>query len=168
MSVPPSDRLTHIDERGRAVMVDVTHKAVTERLARASATVAGLADALRFVEEHPEVLNEARMAGVSAAKSTSELIPLCHPLALDSTVIDFVIRSQAIDVRATTGTIGQTGVEMEALVACATAALSLVARLRTTDPGASIESLGLEEKRGGRSGLWVRDQVTGEDSSASP
>jgi cyclic pyranopterin phosphate synthase len=150
--------LTHIDSRGRAVMVDVTAKAITHRQATTSGLVVGLADASDFVEHHPDVLTEARMAGLRAAKATSALIPLCHPLPLEAIAIDFRIHLHVIEVSVTTQTIAQTGVEMEAMCACAVAALSVLGRVRENDPTASIEQLGLLEKRGGRSGLWRRER----------
>jgi cyclic pyranopterin phosphate synthase len=137
-------------------MVDVTGKAVTVRRAITSGLVAGISDAPRFVGDRLEVLSEARVAGLGAAKATSTLIPLCHPLPLEAIAIDFFVHPHTIEVRATAETIGQTGVEMEALCACAVAALSLLGRVRDVDPDASIEQLGLLEKRGGRSGLWRR------------
>jgi cyclic pyranopterin phosphate synthase len=148
--------LTHIDGKGRAVMVDVTGKAITERRAITSGLVVGLTDAPGFLDDHLDLLTEARMAGLRAAKATSELIPLCHPVPLEAIAIDFRIHPHAIEVAATTATVAQTGVEMEALCACAVAALSVLGRVRETHPYASIEQLGLLEKRGGRSGLWQR------------
>jgi cyclic pyranopterin phosphate synthase len=141
-------RFTHLDARGRAVMVDVT--------AIASGRVVGLSDAPGFVAADPELLTEARIAGLRGAKATSTLIPLCHPLPLEAIAIDFHIGPHAIEIVATAETIGQTGVEMEALCACAIASLSVLGRVQRHHRAASIEALGLEEKRGGRSGLWQR------------
>jgi cyclic pyranopterin phosphate synthase len=156
MSEGPDESFTHLDAHGRAVMVDVTHKATTHRRAVTSAVVLGLADAPRFFIENPDVLTEARMAGLRAAKATSELVPLCHPLPLEAISIDFRIHPRSFELIATAETIGQTGVEMEALVAVTVAALSLLGRVQTVHRSASIEGIGLEEKRGGRSGLWRR------------
>ena len=149
---------THLDARGRAVMVDVTGKAVTVRRAITSGRVVGITDAPRVIANQIEILTEARMAGLGAAKATSTLVPLCHPLPLEAIAIDFLVEPHVIEVRATAETIGQTGVEMEALCACAVAALSVLGRVRENDPDASIEALGLLEKRGGRSGLWRRGE----------
>jgi cyclic pyranopterin monophosphate synthase len=153
--------LTHIDSRGRAVMVDVTGKATTHRRAITSGQVVGLSDAPGFVERHLDVLTEARMAGLRAAKATSALIPLCHPLPLEAIAIDFRIHPHAIEVSATAETVAQTGVEMESLCACAVAALSVLGRVREIEPAASVEQLGLLEKRGGRSGVWRREDDPG-------
>jgi cyclic pyranopterin phosphate synthase len=164
----PAGELTHIDDRGRAVMVDVTHKAFTGRLAHTSSRVSNLTDAVGFVTEHPEFLTEARMAGLQGAKVTSDLIPLCHPLPLDGIAIDFAVEPHAIECRATAETVGQTGVEMEALVASTVSALCLLGRLRDVDPAASIEHLVLDEKRGGRSGVWRRAEMTAEGRADPP
>jgi cyclic pyranopterin phosphate synthase len=149
--------LTHIDERGRAVMVDVTNKAVTHRRAIASSRVAGFPDAPKFVTSRPDLFTEARLAAIAGAKATSTLVPLCHPLPLDAIAIDFSVTQHEIEITAMTATIGQTGVEMEALTACALAALAVLGRARKVHRSASIEDLGLQEKRGGRSGLWRRE-----------
>jgi cyclic pyranopterin phosphate synthase len=104
-----------------------------------------------------EILGTARLAGLRAAKATSELIPLCHPLPLTDLTVDFSLGEEDIEVLASAETIGQTGVEMEALTACALAAVSLLGYLTATDPAATIEGLRLLEKRGGRSGTWRFD-----------
>jgi cyclic pyranopterin phosphate synthase len=148
--------LTHLDARGRARMVDVSSKAITRRRAIASARVVHLTDAMGFVKDHPDLLAEARAAGFAAAKQTSRLIPLCHPIPLDSVTIDFAVRRGEIELVATAESIGQTGVEMEAMSAVALAALSILGRARRHAPDAVIEQLGLEEKRGGKSGTWQR------------
>ena len=154
-----SQELTHFDEAGNAVMVDVTDKPVTRRRAEAHCWIRGLDDFAEVLREsqHAEVLSVARVAGMFGAKKTSHLIPLCHQLPLSSIALSFVIERDSLEIIATVETESQTGVEMEALAACGVAALSIVSQLGTRVDGLSIESLELQEKRGGRSGLWVRD-----------
>lgn len=104
-----------------------------------------------------DVLAVARVAGIQAAKRTSELIPLCHPLMLSSVVVDLVVGDAWVDVEATTETVDRTGVEMEALTACSVAALTIYDMCKAVDRSMSVESLGLHEKSGGRSGDWRRN-----------
>ena len=104
-----------------------------------------------------DVLAVARVAGIQAAKRTSELIPLCHPLMLSSVVVDLAVGHAWVDVEATTETVDRTGVEMEALTACSVAALTIYDMCKAVDRSMSVESLGLHEKSGGRSGDWRRD-----------
>lgn len=149
--------LSHIDEHGRASMVDVTGKAMTLRRAEARAVVVGVGDLSTLAGGQQELLGAARVAGLHAAKQTSRLIPLCHPLPLMDCSLDFYLGTGTVEVRATTETVGQTGVEMEALTACAAAALSIVAGLGSSRSEASIEELTLWEKSGGKSGHWRRE-----------
>jgi len=169
--VSDDGRLTHVDDRGRAVMVDVTAKALTHRRATTSARVTGVADAVRrFGPGGPDadVLSAARVAGLRAAKATSELVPLCHPLPLTDLSVEFDLSGTEIEVVASAATFGQTGVEMEALTACALASLSLVSYLGASDSGVAIEGLTLLEKRGGRSGTWLRPAASGRSSASGP
>jgi cyclic pyranopterin monophosphate synthase len=158
-----SDELTHLDAQGRARMVDVTRKAQTERFAVARCTVSLSEEAIAVVAQRGEAdpLASARVAGVLAAKRTSDFIPLCHPLLIGDVAVDFVVGTQRIEIEARVETFGQTGVEMEALTACATAALAISDICRTTDPLVSIDGLAVWEKRGGRSGSWRRERSEG-------
>jgi len=151
--------LTHIDEHGRARMVDVTAKPLTRRLAMAKCTVVTTADAAKVFRESPDGLDAvegARFAGIQAAKQTASLIPLCHPIRLDRVTVEVAVDVHKIEISAVTEIVERTGVEMEALTACAVAALSLVKSLMHVDPEASIEELTLWHKSGGRSGNWKR------------
>jgi len=153
--------LTHFDTRGQAWMVDVAGKAETRRLARASGRIVMLPATLRHIvagsAKKGDVLGIARIAGIQAAKQTSTLIPLCHPLALTRVEIEFRIaqRAHAVTCTATAETLGRTGVEMEALTAASVALLTIYDMCKAVDRGMRIEALGLEEKRGGKSGVWL-------------
>ena len=151
---------THLDAEGRARMVDVGDKAVTRRRAVARARVAMqavTAEALAAgTVAKGDVLAVARVAGIQAAKRTSELIPLCHSLMLSSVQVDLVLGPSWLDIEATAETVDRTGVEMEALTACAVAALTVYDMCKASDRSMQVESLGLLEKSGGRSGDWRR------------
>jgi cyclic pyranopterin monophosphate synthase len=172
MSTPPSDRagveaggLTHLDEHGHAHMVDVTSKPLTRRVAVARCTVATATDATKALAGARDGLDKvqaARFAGIQAAKLTSSLIPLCHPIRLDRVTVDVTVDVHAVEITAVTEIVERTGIEMEALTACAVAALSIFDALSGTDPEASIEHLTLWHKSGGRSGDWQRSALTGE------
>ncbi len=151
--------LTHFDDAGHAVMVDVTDKPITRRRAEAHCWIRGIEDLAAVLSdgEHDDLLSVARVAGMFGAKRTSRLIPLCHQLPLSSIAITFAPGHDALEIIAAVETESQTGVEMEALSACGVAALSIVSQLGARANALSIESLELQEKRGGRSGLWVRD-----------
>jgi cyclic pyranopterin phosphate synthase len=157
------ERLTHLDEAGRARMVDVGAKAATERRAVAQAVVRVSAETARAVAagDAPkgDVLGVARIAGIQAAKRTSELIPLCHPLALSFVGVEGVVDAEAgeITLVAEARTTGPTGVEMEALTAASVAALTVYDMVKGIPRGAEIGSVVLLEKSGGRSGTWRRD-----------
>ncbi len=142
-------------------MVDVTGKAVTDRRAIATCRVINAVAPGELFIEHGEdpVITAARIAGLGGAKQTSRLIPLCHPIALSALDLTFGLSDEAIVVEAIAETSGETGVEMEALAACAVAALSLVHSLGPTSPTIAIDGLQLREKSGGRSGLWQRNQL---------
>ena len=161
--------LSHFDNSGAARMVDVGQKPVTERIARASAQVRMLASTLELVRDGSfskkgDVLQVARLAGIMAAKRTGDLIPLCHPLSLDSVTIDFEIPNQTggdsqfatISLAATVRSTGRTGVEMEALTAASVAALTIYDMCKAVDRGMAIEQIQLEEKSGGKSGHFLR------------
>ncbi len=167
----PTDRagpygLTHLDAEGKAKMVDVTRKPETAREARARVTLrmqpATLA-AIRAGEiTKGDVFGVARLAGIMAAKRTSELIPLCHPLRLTGIDVGFVLdrARAAVHVETAVRTVDKTGVEMEALTAAAGAALAIYDMVKAIDRGLVVTDLYLVEKRGGRSGHWVRPRAT--------
>ena len=151
--------LTHLDERGAARMVDVANKPVTRREAVAECLVRMSAATLRAVREGTakgDAVQVARVAGIMAAKRTSELIPLCHPLPLTSVTLDFEFVKGAVRVIATARVQGQTGVEMEALTAAAVAGLTLIDMTKGVERGVYLESVRLLSKSGGRSGTWTR------------
>lgn len=152
-------RLTHLDERGAARMVDVAEKTATVREALAECLVRMAPATLRAVKEGTakgDAIQVARVAGIMAAKRTSELIPLCHPLPLSSVTLDFEFVRGAVRVLARARVVGQTGVEMEALTAAAVAGLTLIDMTKGIERGVSIEAVRLLEKSGGRSGTWKR------------
>ena len=167
MSTEPGGRLTHVDERGRARMVDVSSKPDTERRALAQAVVRVSAATAQAVEagDAPkgDVLGVARIAGIQAAKRTAELIPLCHPLPLSFIGVDGAVDPEAgsITLRAEARTTGPTGVEMEALTAASVAALTVYDMIKGMERGAKIEEVILLEKAGGRSGQWQRGEGPG-------
>lgn len=154
--------LSHIDARGRAQMVDVGGKDETERAARAEAHVRMAAETLAVIEDQAvpkgDVIAVARLAGIMAAKRTSELIPLCHPLAL--TAVSVEIESErglpGLRIVAEARLRGRTGVEMEALVAASVAALAVYDMCKAIDRGMEVIGVRLLEKSGGRSGTWRR------------
>lgn len=150
--------LTHLDDQGRATMVDVGGKSETERTATARARVVMRAETLARILDGTapkgDVLAAARIGGIMAAKRTAELIPLCHPLALSSVAVELAADAAgpAVEIAATVKTSGKTGVEMEALTAAAVAALTLYDMLKSLDRGMRIEALRLTHKAGGKSG----------------
>ncbi len=155
-------KLTHIDEQGRVRMVDVTSKAPTDRKARAQAVVTMSDETFHMIQdgkvEKGNVLETARIAGVMAAKKTADLIPMCHPLNLTHAQVDFFPdpATRSIRIEATARILDQTGVEMEALTAAATAALTIYDMCKAYDRGMAISDLYLLEKSGGKSGNWER------------
>ena len=156
-----ADGFTHLDDQGRARMVDVGGKDVTRRRAVARARVNMQPETAQALAggtvAKGDVLAVARVAGIQAAKRTSELIPLCHPLSLSSVAVDLMVGDSWVGVEATTETVDRTGVEMEALVACSVAALTVYDMCKARDRLMTVESLGLYEKSGGRTGDWRRD-----------
>lgn len=155
-----SPRLTHIDDSGAAHMVDVGDKAVTTRTAIAEGTVTMKPETLAMIRDGQakkgDVLATARIAGIMAAKKTHELIPLCHPLLLTKVTIDLELDETlpGIRVRGLARVSGQTGVEMEALTAVATACLTVYDMAKAVDRGMVIGGVRLLEKSGGKSGEW--------------
>jgi cyclic pyranopterin phosphate synthase len=149
---------SHINAEGKLRMVDVSNKRPTRRQAQASCRVLTVADidALEPRRDGLDPRHAARVAGVLAAKRTSELIPLCHSLNLNDVDVEIVTREGRVDISATVTATQRTGVEMEALSACALAALTIVNALRRMDPNARVDDLALLRKEGGRSGTWGR------------
>ncbi|SDU48030.1 cyclic pyranopterin monophosphate synthase MoaC [Jiangella alkaliphila] len=155
-----SSGFTHLDDQGAARMVDVSAKDVTVRTATASGRVlvsARVVAALRAGDvPKGDALAVARLAGIMGAKKTPDLIPLCHPLALHGVDVSLTVLDDAVGVVAVVRTADRTGVEMEALTAVATAALTVVDMVKSIDKGAVISDVRLEEKTGGKSGTWRR------------
>ena len=156
--------LTHFDRSGRARMVDVGEKPESERVAVASGLVRMAGETVELVRTgraaKGDVLAVAQVAAVMGAKKTADLIPMCHPLMLTRIDIAFDLRDEHIWIEATVATRGRTGVEMEALTAVTTAALTIYDMLKAVDRGMTIEEIRLESKEGGRSGRWSRDAAT--------
>jgi cyclic pyranopterin phosphate synthase len=154
----PMTKLTHLDERGQARMVDVGGKPETVRSATATGRIRMTADALAAVREGSgpkgDVLAVARIAGIMAAKKTGELIPLCHPLALDAVTVEFAFEAGAVRATARASLTGRTGVEMEALTASSVALLTIYDMAKALGKGMVIEEVRLLEKTGGKSGDW--------------
>jgi cyclic pyranopterin monophosphate synthase len=154
-------KLTHLDESGAAHMVDVSAKAVSVREARASGQISMNAEAIVAIRDGSskkgDVLAVARVAGIMAAKKTSELIPLCHPVALSSVSIDFDVMPSAIAVTVTARSSGQTGVEIEALTAISASLLTLYDMVKSLDKAMVISDIKLLSKTGGKSGDWQRE-----------
>ena len=152
--------LTHLDSAGNARMVDVGAKPQTRRLAVARGHIAMSEQALAAIRDGAvpkgDVLAAARIAGIMAAKKTGELIPLCHPLALDAVTIDFAMTENGVAVTASASLTGRTGVEMEALTAASVALLTIYDMAKAIDKAMVIEQVCLIEKRGGKSGDWNR------------
>jgi cyclic pyranopterin phosphate synthase len=156
-----TEKLTHFDERGAARMVDVGGKAETRRVATATGTIRMLPQTLALVKsgtaKKGDVLGVARIAAIQAAKRTSELIPLCHAVALTSVVVDFTIdeKDSRVECRATVECTAKTGVEMEALTAVQVGLLTVYDMCKAVDRGMTIEGVRLLEKHGGKSGSYV-------------
>lgn len=151
-------RLSHFDRAGKAAMVDVSAKAATRRSATASAFVELSKDVLAALPKNPKgnPLDVARFAGMQAAKKTSELIPMCHPLALTHVDVEAEVVEGGVRIEATAATLGATGVEMEALTAAAVAALTVYDMTKALDKSIVIRAVRLEAKTGGKSGAYVR------------
>ena len=153
--------LSHFDAGGASRMVDVGDKPKTRRTARASGAVRMAAETLATIQSRRgakgDVLEVARLAGIMAVKRTADLIPLCHPLAIESVAVDFTSADdRTLAITATVQVEAKTGVEMEALTAVSVAALTVYDMCKSIDRGMTIERIRLEEKSGGRSGTWRR------------
>ena len=158
---PSGGRLTHVDEHGKAHMVDVTGKTPTRREAEARCRVRTSADMAALLAdplEAADLIESARFSGMLAAKRTSTLIPLCHPIRIDGVAVEVESVPDGFRVTAVAEITERTGVEMEALTACAAAALVLIQPILGIDPWASIDELTLWRKTGGRSGTWLRSE----------
>ncbi len=158
-----SKSLTHIDSDGTARMVDVGAKAETQRLARASGRIRMSTQALAAIQQGDapkgNVLGTARIAGIMAAKRTGDLIPMCHPLAIDAVNLDFAFEADAIRATATATLTGKTGIEMEAITAVTIALVTIYDMAKALDKAMVIEDVRLIEKRGGKSGHWLADRA---------
>jgi len=157
-----SNEFSHVDDSGRIRMVDVSDKASTRRSATASCVIVTTADVSTrsTPSDDLDMVHSARLAGILASKQTAQLIPLCHPLNLDDIQVDVVATARGAEIRSSVTTVHQTGVEMEALTACAVAALSLLTSLEALGERARMDELVLERKSGGRSGDWGRATLT--------
>ena len=156
--------LTHLNERGEARIVDIGDKAATQRRAVAEARLVAQPETVAAITggtlKKGDAIAVARVAGIMAAKKTSDLIPLCHPIALTSVTVDIEAETDALRITATAETTGQTGVEMEALTAASVAALTLYDMAKAMDRGMRVDGLQLVEKTGGKSGDYKRDDGT--------
>jgi cyclic pyranopterin phosphate synthase len=154
------NQLTHFDNAGRARMVDVGDKDVTRRVALASGLVRMQPETAILIREgraaKGDVLAVAQVAAIMAAKKTHELIPMCHPLLLTKVEVAFEIGEDSVSITGRVETRGQTGVEMEALTAVSVAALTIYDMVKAVDRGMTIESVQLDQKLGGKSGVWER------------
>ncbi|WP_421844231.1 cyclic pyranopterin monophosphate synthase MoaC [Mycobacterium sp.] len=152
--------LSHLDERGAAQMVDVTEKKATKRTAVAAGVLRTVPEVVALITAgglpKGDALATARIAGISAAKRTSDLIPLCHQLALTGVDIDFAVGESDIEITATVRSTDRTGVEMEALTGVSVAALTLYDMIKAVDHAARIDDVRVLRKEGGRSGTWTR------------
>jgi cyclic pyranopterin phosphate synthase len=152
--------LSHVDDQGAAHMVDVTEKVTSDRIAVAAGSLRTSAQVIELIAAgglaKGDALATARVAGILAAKRTSDLIPLCHQLALTSVDVDFTVGETDVDITATVRSTDRTGVEMEALTAVSVAALTLYDMIKAVDPAARIDDIRVLRKDGGRHGTWVR------------
>jgi cyclic pyranopterin phosphate synthase len=155
-------QFTHLDSSGAARMVDVSGKEATTRTAVATGVVHTTTEVVALLAgdglPKGDAFATARIAGIMAAKRTSELIPLCHPLALSSVKVDLELGEAEVRITATVRTTGPTGVEMEALTAVSVAGLTLHDMIKAVDPAASTDAIRVERKDGGKSGSWVRPE----------
>lgn len=160
--------LTHFNREGRAYMVDVGNKEDTQRVAIAEGTVLMQPETLNMIKDNKiakgDVLGVAQVAGIMAAKKTSEIIPMCHPLMLSGVEINFTINENEnkIIIQSKVKTVGKTGVEMEALTAVAAASLTIYDMCKAVDRGMTIQSIYLLEKSGGKSGHFLRNIKKGD------
>lgn len=156
----PDAAFSHLDEGGEAHMVDVSGKPVTRRIASASCRVLLAADTVSRLSDLPkgDALAVARIAGIQAAKKTSDLIPLAHPLPLDQVEVEIAPVTDGVEIRSRVVTTARTGAEMEALVACSSAALALYDMVKSVEKGAVVTDLRLDSKSGGASGDYNRQE----------
>ena len=155
----PQRRLSHVDDDGAARMVDVSAKPATVRAATAVGSVDTTAEVIGLIATgglpKGDALATARIAGILAAKRTSDLIPLCHPLALSGIDVDFAVGEDRVEITASVRTTDRTGVEMEALTAVSVAALTVYDMIKAVDPGARIDAIRVVRKEGGKNGVWT-------------
>ncbi|MEO7126912.1 MAG: cyclic pyranopterin monophosphate synthase MoaC [Nakamurella sp.] len=155
-------QLTHVDGGGAAHMVDVSGKAPSARVAVATGIVRTTPEVIELLRANSlkkgDALAVARVAGIMAAKRCSDLVPLCHPIAISRVAVDFSIEYDAIRIEATVATTDRTGVEMEALTAVSVAGLTLHDMIKAVDPAAVLDAVRVERKEGGKTGLWVRPE----------
>ncbi len=155
---------THLNEQGEANMVDVSEKPTSHRVATARGRVLMSAQTLALIASHGhkkgDVIQVARIAGIQAAKKTSDLIPLCHPLMLSKVAVEFELNhsDNAVEITSTCKLAGQTGVEMEALTAVSAAALTIFDMCKAIDPAMRIDCIEVVEKKGGKTGHWQNSQ----------
>jgi cyclic pyranopterin phosphate synthase len=156
-----TDSFTHLDNSGKAKMVDVGEKTDSVRIAKASGLVTTNQEVLDLVQNDSlpkgDLFAAVRIAGIMAAKKTSELIPLCHPLAINAIEVDIEVVKSGFLITAMVKTSGKTGVEMEALTAVSVAALTAIDMIKAVDKSAMITEIKLLEKSGGKSGTWKRE-----------
>ena len=154
------EHLSHINDKGEANMVDTSGKEATTRIATASGKVTMKAEVLAAIANGQtpkgDVLATARIAGIMGAKKASELIPLCHPIALNKIEIELKIEKEGVAILATAKTTDRTGVEMEALTAVSVTGLTLIDMIKAMDPHAAIRDIQVETKSGGKTGDWKR------------
>ena len=152
--------LTHLNEKGEANMVDVSSREITTRIANASGKVMLSSEVLNAIANNQtpkgDVLATARIAGIMGAKKTSELIPLCHPIAIHKVEVELKIEGDGVAITAIVKTNDRTGVEMEALTAVSVAGLTLIDMIKALDPSASMTNIQVESKSGGKNGDWKR------------
>ncbi|PCJ21453.1 MAG: cyclic pyranopterin monophosphate synthase MoaC [Candidatus Cloacimonadota bacterium] len=155
------NELSHVDKNGSVSMVDVGHKETTQRIAIASGKIFGKKETLIKIKDNQmkkgDVITTAHIAGILGAKKTSDLIPLCHPLFLDSVKLSFEILKDHVYIVATAKTSGKTGVEMEALSAVSVACLTIYDMCKAIDKEMVISDICLQEKQGGKSGHFIRE-----------
>lgn len=160
--LPRDVDLTHLDASGQAHMVDVSGREISVRVATASAKVLLSASVIAALRNNStpkgDVLATARLAGIMGAKKTSELIPLCHPIAIHEVRVDLAIADDGVAINTSVTTADRTGVEMEALTAASIAALTVIDMVKSADPFAQISQVRMESKAGGRNGAWNREK----------
>ena len=158
---PPAPGFTHVDSAGAARMVDVSAKEVSVRTATATGRVLVSADVVALLRGNGvpkgDAVAVARIAGIQAAKRTPDLVPLCHPIAIHGVTVDLEVLDECVSITAVVRTADRTGVEMEALTCVAVAGLAMIDMVKAVDPGATITDVRVEEKTGGKTGLWRRD-----------